>query len=377
MRTLKQLAISKIELELSVCKDTCTEYQIDIFDESRGRLDVCDRSMYITLFSDAIQFVANCRADGSDQIKSSTNRQGKSIYVQSLLAERYFRSIYFFAKLLRCLSAQFEYHEYITVLRSSFERLGLLNDDYVWSQVWSFGNIPAQHPESEVCVNTFNCLVSDIEYLCRTTGAYRALTIRQERLSQRFIACCNYIDALFEIYARLVVVRVDLSYCTGMAQSTTPEMAMQDIRSWQSKRRYSEVFKGLVGYVIKMEYGIHRGVHFHALLFFDGSVRDGRRHIYLGKDVGEHWVREITDNRGHYWNSNDQVNNFLRLDCCGIGVIEHRDSELRNNLTNIVLRYLCKTDQFIRSKDGGSKRRIFKGEMPDIPKVKRGRKRLD
>jgi hypothetical protein len=123
-----------------------------------------------------------------------------------------------------------------------------------------------------------------------------------------------------------------------------------------------------VGYAWKMEYGLDKGFHFHILFFFDGS--QVHKDIIIARMIGEHWEKDITGGKGLYYNCNafkaDYEENL------GIGMINHFDTELRENLINEAAVYLIKTDLYsrviIREREGkkvkmGNARTFSRGEI--------------
>jgi hypothetical protein len=91
--------------------------------------------------------------------------------------------------------------------------------------------------------------------------------------------------------------------------------------------------------------------------------------------MGEYWINTITEGRGDYWNVNKNADHYDKLGRRGIGVINWNDTELRNNLEEFVIGYLCKVDQFIRPKWGQKVRLFRRGLFPKKRINNRGRPR--
>jgi hypothetical protein len=168
---------------------------------------------------------------------------------------------------------------------------------------------------------------------------------------KNFKSLKNYIDGLFAVYARLLVVRVDLSYGLKDRLSITEEEAYEEYLQAKKDReslfyniRSNELFKHLVGYAWKMEYGLDKGFHFHILFFFDGS--QVHKDIIIARMIGEHWEKDITGGKGLYYNCNAFKADYKEN--LGIGMINHFDMELRENLINEAAAYLVKTDLYSR-----------------------------
>jgi hypothetical protein len=203
---------------------------------------------------------------------------------------------------------------------------------------------------------------------------------------KNFKSLTNYIDRLFDQYARLLVVRVDLSYGLNDRLSITEEEAYEEYLQAKKDREslfydiwHNEIFKHLVGYAWKMEYGLDKSFHFHILFFFDGSKV--REDVTIGRMIGEYWQHEITGGKGLYFNCNAFKEKYEEN--LGIGMINHFDAELRDNLINEAAAYLVKTDLYsrviIREREGKNGKRdnartFGKGEIK-AKKDNRGRPR--
>ena len=98
--------------------------------------------------------------------------------------------------------------------------------------------------------------------------------------------------------------------------------------------------------------------------------------VYFVKLIGDYWNNTVTQGRGAYWNINEDANQYEKLGRFGIGVINYNDTELRKNLQEHVIQYLCKPDQFIRPKFGYKVRLFRRGHFPKKPFHSRPRKAL-
>lgn len=204
--------------------------------------------------------------------------------------------------------------------------------------------------------------------------------IRQEVKSKRFLAKLNsyqrasnknykeltvYVDALFERYSRLLVLRVDLSYSKENSKTTQAQAKRDRVRLFENARS-NKLFGDMVGYIWKLEHGPEKGFHYHMMFFFDGSKV--REDVTLARRIGEYWTDVVTKGRGLYYNCNAVK---LGYKSCGIGRVDHADANLREGLRNAVV-YLTKTDLYMKLQTEG--RGMGKGLYPS-PKDPRGRPR--
>lgn len=210
-----------------------------------------------------------------------------------------------------------------------------------------------------------NDCVDRIRQEVRSKSFLTKLNSYQRSSNKNYRELTEYVDALFERHARLLVLRVDLSYSKENSK-TTQDQAKRDRKRLFENARSNKLFDDMVGYIWKLEHGPEKGFHYHMMFFFDGSKV--REDITLAKRIGEYWTGVITKGRGLYYNCNAVK---LAYKSCGIGMIEHADAELRSGLWNAVV-YLTKTDLYMKLQTEG--RGMGKGLYPS-PKGARGRPR--
>jgi len=165
-----------------------------------------------------------------------------------------------------------------------------------------------------------------------------------------------YIDSLQENYSKLNVIRVDLGYKHN--SNISLEDANKDLnRLLNNRRSKPSVFEHNVGYSCKKEYTKDKGCHIHAFFMFDGQKV--QKSTYKADQIGKYWDENITKGKGSHHNChrNKYKNN-------GIGMIEHSDSEKRENLDK-AMEYLSKDEQSIETVSGNKKVRAFiRGTIP-------------
>lgn len=155
----------------------------------------------------------------------------------------------------------------------------------------------------------------------------------------------DYIDKLFDRYARLLVVRVDLNYRMDVSQNKTIDEVIQEFIEYRNNERCNgDVFDGKVGYIRLIEYGQDKGFHIHYMAFYDGSKRKGD--IWLADKIGELWNR-TTHGLGCHWNCNTQ-----HYEAKAIGMLHRNDADMIHLLKNVVASYLTKLTQQPRCLQG-------------------------
>lgn len=183
----------------------------------------------------------------------------------------------------------------------------------------------------------------------------------------------DYIFALFNVYSKLLVVRLDVGYTKEKSGGASLGDLRNDVMHLLANMRGKpSLFKHLTGYIIKFEHGEEKGFHAHFILFYDGQkvCKDE----YFSMQVGEYWREVITKGDGLYFSCNVKKSEYVR---CGIGMVDHSDAVKRKYFMEEVLCYLFREKQpIIAFKKTGKEKSIIRGGMPKA-KGNEGRPRLE
>lgn len=187
----------------------------------------------------------------------------------------------------------------------------------------------------------FNQFIHVLRADCQSDEFKEKLRQQGFRTNRRYRNLVAYVDRLFSLYSRLLVVRLDLHY-KGDGEPITLERVQRDFATLVNNRRHNSIFKHQVGYIRRLEFGALRDHHhFHVVFFFDGA--NVRKEEFLADEIGRYWVK-VTGGRGWYFNCNrDKVHRYRRV---GIGMISHADVAMRANLL-LALKYLVKKEQLL------------------------------
>lgn len=201
----------------------------------------------------------------------------------------------------------------------------------------------------------------------------KMMSDRRDKSRHNLKSGMQLINRLFLRYARLMVCRIDLALRPEYLEGQTVEEMQAYLQRFLNNRRSNALFDHMVGYTWKLENGSKKGLHFHIIMFFDGSevYKDG----YYTQKIGEYWRDSVTKGRGLFYNCNANKSRYRKL---GIGMINHDDDEKIGNLYQ-VLAYLTKSSQFVIVKTLGNYRCFGRSEMPSLigtsGAIKRGRPR--
>lgn len=184
------------------------------------------------------------------------------------------------------------------------------------------------------------------------------------------------IEAYRSRYARLEVLRLDLSYRKGKyVDLDVFGTALKEVKAdWERFRHdlvSGGVVAGVVGYLAKLEYGLLSGFHFHIIVLCDGSKH--REDITLAKMLGEHWSNKVVSRgEGRYYNCNRHKSDYRFL---GIGSLNYYDNAKYDALVNLVVEYMVKTDHVMAIEAPGERIWFRSAHKASKSNKRRGRPR--
>lgn len=169
------------------------------------------------------------------------------------------------------------------------------------------------------------------------------LQFQQQEQSNR-LSLQEYLSCLFNHYAKLLVVRVDLGYI----KETVNQVSIYDFNNHLKTLRdlisnKKTCFENLEGYAWAIEQGFDRGFHCHLLLIYQGN--DRKKDTYLGQIVGEKW-QAITNGFGSYFNCNDPAykKQFAERNQLGLGMVYRGNDSTIVTVENAINTGLYLTD---------------------------------
>lgn len=257
------------------------------------------------------------------------------------------------------LQSEFELHPYVDLMLEINERY-LLNPECLL-----LGRIIGLCADEYVA--QLNSVVDVIRSSVKSKELIQKVKNYQRLAIKNYESARLYVKSLFRKHAKVMVVRIDLSY--GQHVKVDIETVQKDRDRLFANARKNKLFKDMVGFIWKMEYGVLKGFHHHVILFFDGSKV--REDVTYAKMIGEYWKSSITKGKGLYYNCNAVKSTYVK---CGIGLFTYRDQDKMQGLDEAV-KYLTLTDKFIKIKMSGIRRTFGKGQVKERP-VKRGRPRI-
>ncbi len=233
----------------------------------------------------------------------------------------------------------------------------------------------ATYARAEEVVARLNAGVQRLRNRVRSDTFQRKLDDLRRSIHKNGKSVRDYLDALFAVYGKLLVVRVDLSYKSReyqddpQAAQEAVAQAIQDRALFIQRLKHHAIAEHMVGYVWKLEYGLYRGPHLHLMLIFDGQK--ARMDGMYARMAGELWV-QVTQGRGEFYNCNAHKERYGQA--LGIGMVTYDDAQKRARL-QVAGAYLVEVDLVRRLRVGGTYRLLGRGEMPAVEPVRKGRPR--
>lgn len=191
----------------------------------------------------------------------------------------------------------------------------------------------------------------------------------------------SLIDASLAVNHHILALRFDLGYSQFYCNAErSGEMAVsyREMREHRvTLRRFLKrelkdrllpgACKGMV-FAIKLEYGLDKGYHFHALVVLNGDVVCSD--IGITEMICNQWKYAITKGKGGACNCNLRL--YKRK---GIGSIKHTDLEKLDTLRKEVAPYIAKVDFYGKMVKPNGHRTFWSSHPPKITANPKGRKR--
>ncbi|HFG6905419.1 inovirus-type Gp2 protein [Acinetobacter baumannii] len=214
---------------------------------------------------------------------------------------------------------------------------------------------------------------------------HRSAIAKRERKSRdEFRSLKEWIDAHFEVYSKLLVIRIDLGLKPPQSNLINNNLIdfnnvfhsqhnlsylKNRVKRIRHNKSNNKLLQRIVGFAYKFEHGVRKGMHIHAMFLVNGQPHE--RDEYYANEISKYWIK-LTHGQGCTYNCNREKKQYVNL---GIGPMEYHDIEKRTNLL-ICLQYMSKSAQFFMFKPLAeiAYRAIQKSEAPQ-KRSKAGRPR--
>ncbi|NML24425.1 YagK/YfjJ domain-containing protein [Zoogloea dura] len=357
--------MSPIDKSISDDANYCKEIGALIADSDAVASLSLDRDSLVRILKDIGQFVLISLRDDSLPFVPKAISGGKQGADASRLAKVYAPRLPIMIQVASHLTSENEYEVLVEVFCKCARELNEVSLRHILSSAAWYGRRSlSSTKESLQCDEIFNEFVDRVRVVgssCRALERHKEVKRDAESRYREYVL---YLLALMMHCGRIVVLRLDLGYRKDAKLDASMDTLNDDVARLLHNRRSNKIFRGLLGYVIKMEWGVERGAHAHALIILNAMHRDGRKHSYLAESIGKYWKEVIAKDRGVFHNCNQNESAYERFGKNGIGLIDLVDGDKFMNLVKYVLPYLCKSSSVARPKANPAMRVIRRGLLP-------------
>ena len=207
-------------------------------------------------------------------------------------------------------------------------------------------------------------LMEVIRHLYSEKGYTQRMADERQKVKRLYQSSVQYIDDIIVAHSKIIAIRLDFYQPTSSSVESDMQQAIANMDRLLANTRHNSIFNNLLGYILKLEYGLIRGAHWHSVFFFNGQFRNPKSHVFLARQIGDYWAQDITGGYGTYYNCNADIEKYEHLNLCGIGPINYYDLKKIQNLKDNVASYLCKTSLLVRIKGGKPFRAFRHGQSP-------------
>lgn len=258
----------------------------------------------------------------------------------------------------------YKFNPYFEVFYAEIEAAGLISCGHLINNELCIGSVNTGN-----IAEFLNGFIKSIRGKLKSKEFNDKLKSYRRSVRENYKGLTSYVNGLFDLHSRMLVVRLDLSYQKEFRSAD--EISFRDaakhrrtLLDYLDKGGFGE----FLGYSWKFEKGRRKGLHNHMLFFFNGAkvCKD----VVISKMIGEYWKNVVTGGKGAYFNCNAFKG---RYKYCGVGMVHHSDADAREGL-RIIAAYMTKLDEYFKLSVRGV-RSFGKGVLPKPSAVKQGRPR--
>lgn len=207
-------------------------------------------------------------------------------------------------------------------------------------------------------------LIQQIRLKAQSKSAIASAYVRKKRSTRNIDSVTKYLcDILDYSNSRCEVIRMNMGYDLLISRTVTPEQAKEDFKKFLNNRRGKPtLFKNLVGYIWRMEYGVTTGIFFHVVWIFKNDK--GQMKLQnLANDIGEYWIGFLKARAGTF---QDCANGISGTNKIGVGEICRNNNKQIRTL-QFIATYLAQKDEYFSFKKLGNGKMFGMGQAKQTP----------
>lgn len=212
-----------------------------------------------------------------------------------------------------------------------------------------------------------------VRFVRRVLGSWKFINAENDYRKQaqkNFNSARELIYYWAERRSRLLLLRIDLYYQPYYESEKANREIHNFLRWLRGNACKRNVLPGYLGFIIKRENGIVRGMHWHLMVICDGNLQ--RSAGYLSQQLGEMWAKRTGQGPGSYYNC---YADRAKYEFNGLGLLNLDDWEKMAGL-RAALYYMTKQDCVLKATNDKVKN-FWRSPVRREAGKKRGRRRFE
>lgn len=152
---------------------------------------------------------------------------------------------------------------------------------------------------------------------------HRSAIAKRERKSRdEFRSLKEWIDAHFEVYSKLLVIRIDLALKPPQSSLINNNLVdfnnifhsqhnlsylKNRVKRIRHNKSNNKLLQKIVGFAYKFEHGVRKAMHVHAMFLVNGQSHE--RDEYYANEISKYWIK-LTHGLGCTYNCNREKNSM-------------------------------------------------------------------
>ena len=230
------------------------------------------------------------------------------------------------------------------------------------------GDPQKQITQSDALVVALKQLVRFVRRVAKAWRFINALRAHERQEQDNFNSARDYLCYLTGANSKLLVLRIDL-YFKPYFDVERADKAVHNFLRWlRGKACKRTLLPGYLGFIIKRENGLVRGMHWHLMVLCNGNEQ--RSADFLSRKLGEHWMRRTGQGPGAFHNCYPDAKRFP---VNGLGVMTLNDVVKLAGVRAAIF-YMSKQSCIIKA-TSNKERNFWRSPIPRQARKKLGRPR--
>ncbi|MBN8263218.1 MAG: inovirus-type Gp2 protein [Xanthomonadales bacterium] len=234
-----------------------------------------------------------------------------------------------------------------------------------------FGVAGSTCTQKRVLVQALERVVRFVRRVVRSWTFINALKAHERQAQENFESGREFLYYAAEGHSKLLILRIDLYYRPYYDVAGADKAVHSFLRWLRSPACRRNVLPSYLGFLVKRENGLVRGMHYHVMVICKGNQQQSA--YYLTRLLGEHWAKITGQGPGSFHNCYADKDTYEANGFNGLGVMTLDDWEQMAGL-RAALWYMTKADCVIKATNSKVKN-FWRSPIPKQVRKKLGRPR--